>query len=101
MIIRLGLHIKHALDCLPVSRTSVIMFDFINLDTVIFTHVSFRGGHLELDHDCVVEEKSGRTNRFYRVSNLCQTHSMGNQILFVTYTWLADVSVSVAKCLCF
>ena len=24
-----------------------------------------------------------------------------NQILFVTYTWLADVNASVAKCLCF
>jgi hypothetical protein len=24
-----------------------------------------------------------------------------NQMLFVTYTWLADVNVSVAKCLCF
>jgi hypothetical protein len=24
-----------------------------------------------------------------------------NHILFETYTWLADVSASVAKCLCF
>jgi hypothetical protein len=24
-----------------------------------------------------------------------------NQILFVTYTWLADVNASVVKCLCF
>ena len=24
-----------------------------------------------------------------------------NLILFVTYTWLADVNASVAKCLCF
>ena len=24
-----------------------------------------------------------------------------NQNVFVTYTWLADVNVSVAKCLCF
>jgi hypothetical protein len=24
-----------------------------------------------------------------------------NQIAFVTYTWLADVNASVAKCLCF
>ncbi|CDQ97306.1 unnamed protein product [Oncorhynchus mykiss] len=24
-----------------------------------------------------------------------------NQIVFVTYTWLADVNASVAKCLCF
>lgn len=70
MVIRLGLHIKHALDCLPVSCTSVIMFDFIKLDTVIFTHLSFRGGHLELDHDCVVEEKSGSPNRFYQFKQL-------------------------------
>jgi hypothetical protein len=27
--------------------------------------------------------------------------SKSNQILFVTYTWLADVNASVAKCLCF
>jgi hypothetical protein len=31
--------------------------------------------------------------------SLCQIKS--NQILFVTYTWLADVNASVAKCLCF
>ena len=36
-------------------------------------------------------------NSIRRVSNQIKS----NQILFVTYTWLADVNASVAKCLCF
>ena len=30
-----------------------------------------------------------------------ETQIKSNHILFVTYTWLADVNASVAKCLCF
>ena len=30
-----------------------------------------------------------------------QIHLKSNQIVFVTYTWLADVNANVAKCLCF
>ena len=30
-----------------------------------------------------------------------QIKSKSTQIVFVTYTWLADVNASVAKCLCF
>ena len=33
--------------------------------------------------------------------NIKSNQIKSNQILFVTYTWLADVNASVAKCLCF
>ena len=41
--------------------------------------------------DCRVKEKQPTSAQ----------HIKSNQILFVTYTWLADVNASVAKCLCF
>ena len=42
-------------------------------------------------HDCVA----------MHASNIIKSQIKSNQILFVTYTWLADVNASVAKCLCF
>jgi hypothetical protein len=45
-----------------------------------------------LDSQVSVSEK-------YYWTNISTTTS--NQIVFVTYTWLADVNVSVAKCMCF
>ena len=51
----------------------------------------------------------GQTRAFGTASLLRSGQSAGlltscfksNKIVFVTYTWLADVNASVAKCLCF
>ena len=39
--------------------------------------------------------------RFHATKNEGCSGGKSNQIVFVTYTWLADVNASVAKCLCF
>ena len=46
------------------------------------------------DHPYWAQTRKGHTNIPTAVSK-------SNLILFVTYTWLADVNASAAKCLCF
>uniref|UniRef100_A0A8C8BT15 Uncharacterized protein n=1 Tax=Oncorhynchus tshawytscha TaxID=74940 RepID=A0A8C8BT15_ONCTS len=50
-------------------------------------------------HRGLMSERWGYEVRHFRTEILVRIKS--NQILFVTYTWLADVNASVAKCLCF
>ena len=47
------------------------------------------------------EEKAKEKIILFSLVYPAQLPVKSNQILFVTYTWLADVNASVAKCLCF
>ena len=68
------------------------------------------GGHSSSEHanftlpqnlrhlwHCVLCDKTAHFRVVFIVPRIIKS----NQILFVTYTWLADVNASVAKCLCF
>uniref|UniRef100_A0A8C7FCB2 Ig-like domain-containing protein n=1 Tax=Oncorhynchus kisutch TaxID=8019 RepID=A0A8C7FCB2_ONCKI len=62
------------------------------------------GNGTKLDAKCTfmttinVKDQMGRS---CFISMLAWYGFKSNQIVFVTYTWLADVNASVAKCLCF
>ena len=47
---------------------------------------------------------AGGTGALHKIDGIIRDDNYqikSNQMLFVTYTWLADVNASVAKCLCF